>query len=231
MDSHLTRRLPLFVPPSGPSTENDGVEGPVSALADTPDEALMERLRSGSTEALGQLFERHRHVIRGIANRILRDASEAEDLVQDLFIFLQRKCEIFDQSKSYARSWIVQMTYHRAIERRRYLTARGFYCWERPAGDQAVGIPTNEVDYCAEAVFGRNGLEKLFKSLSEDQRETLRLHFFFGMSLPEAARQLGQTHGNIRNHYYRALDKLRKQIFRNSVRVVEADGKHEGQAS
>jgi len=146
------------------------------------DELLLARLKSGDREALGHLFERHRHVIRGIANRILRDPSEAEDLVQDLFIFLQRKCEIFDQSKSSARSWIVQMTYHRAIERRRYLTARGFYCWERPAGDQAVGIPTNEVDYCAEAVFGRNGLGAIYdKSFTE-------ICSYFGLRIADLGR-------------------------------------------
>ncbi len=191
------------------------------------DEILLTQLQSGDQEALGSLFERHKQVVRGIAARILRDAAEAEDLVQDLFIFIQRKCAIFDSSKSSARSWIIQMAYHRAIERRRYLTTRHFYSREDAEGfhHKAVGTPTTESDYSAEAVFGRNGLEKVFETLSEDQRETLRLHFFEGFTLAEIAVKLGQPHGNVRHHYYRGLGKLRKQMFETTVRVAGPDGK------
>jgi RNA polymerase sigma-70 factor (ECF subfamily) len=202
--------------PSARNTEK-GVETSIR------DETLLTRLKSGDQEALGFLFERHRQVVHGIAVRILKDAAEADDLVQDLFLFIQRKSAIFDSSKSSARSWIIQMTYHRAIERRRYLTTRQFYSRGEAEGvaNDVVGTPTREADYSAEAVFGRNGLEKVFESLSEDQRETLRLHFFEGYTLAEIALKLGQPHGNVRHHYYRALEKLRKQMFGSSVRVAE----------
>jgi RNA polymerase sigma-70 factor (ECF subfamily) len=119
------------------------------------------------------------------------------------------------------------MTYHRAIERRRYLTTRQFYSRDDADGmrDKVVGVPTAESDYSAEAVLGRNGLEKVFETLSEDQRETLRLHFFEGYTLAEIAAKLGQPHGNVRHHYYRALGKLRKQMFGTTVRVIEPHGK------
>ena len=81
-----------------------------------------------------------------------------------------------------------------------------------------VGAATTEDDYSAEAVFGRNGLEAVFVTLSEDQRETLRLHFFEGHTLAEISAKLGQPLGNVRHHYYRALDKLRKQMFASNVR-------------
>ena len=109
---------------------------------------------------------------------------ESDDLVQDVFLFIQRKCTSFDSSKGSARSWIVQMTYHRAIERRRYLATRQLY--SNPAAQDTaecvVGSPTTEDDYSPEVVFGRNGLNKVVEALSEDQRETLRLHFFEGAS-------------------------------------------------
>jgi RNA polymerase sigma-70 factor, ECF subfamily len=194
-----------------------------SVVTSVGDDTLLTRLKSGDKEALGVLFERHRQVVRGIAVRILRDAAEADDLVQDLFLFIQRKCAVFDSSKSSARSWIIQMTYHRAIERRRYLTARQFYSRgdAEGVGNKVVGTPAREADYSPEAVFGRNGLEKVFETLSKDQRDTLRLHFFEGYTLAEIARKLGQPHGNVRHHYYRALEKLRKQMFGSSVRVAE----------
>ena len=184
------------------------------------DEDLLALISKGDQHALGDLFRRHAQLIRGIATRILRDPAEAEDLVQDLFLFIQRRCVIFDSSKGSARSWIVHMAYHRAIDRRRYLTTRQFYA---PAGiegqaERLVGNPTAEQDYSPEAVFGRNGLTKVLGALSEDQRETLRLHFFEGYTLAEIGTKLGQPIGNVRHHYYRALQKLRKQIFGRNVR-------------
>ena len=119
------------------------------------------------------------------------------------------------------------MAYHRAIERRRYLTTRQFYSRTEIGSntDHLVGTPTNEFDYSAEAVFGRNGLSKVLEALSEDQRETLRLHFFDGYTLAEISQKVGQPLGNVRNHYYRGLDKLRKQMFRNNVPVDQRHGK------
>lgn len=150
-----------------------------------------------------------------MAARILKDRAEAEDLVQELFLFIQRKAGIFDSSKSSARSWIVQMAYQRAIERRRYLAARHFYARSesQECVERVVGRLTIEDDYSPEAVFGRNGLEKVFDALSVDQRETLRLYFFDGYTLAEISGKLGQSLGNVRNHYYRGLEKLRDQMF------------------
>jgi RNA polymerase sigma-70 factor, ECF subfamily len=187
------------------------------------DESLLKQICTGDHEALAALFERYARLARSVAVRILRDTAEAEDLVQDLFLYIQRKCAIFDSSKSTARSWIVQMTYHRALDRRRYLKSREFYAQPYFAanGVQVVGKPTTEGDYSAEAVFGRNGLEKIVDALSADQRETLRLHFFEGYTLVEISEKLGQPLGNVRHHYYRALDRLRKQMFANNTPGAE----------
>ncbi len=191
------------------------------------DEDLLARVLMGDQEALGFLFQRYARVVRNVAARILRNDTEAEDLVQDLFLFIQRKCGIFDSSKSSARSWIIQMAYHRAIERRRYLTSRQFYARMEIESSTVhmVGTPTVESDYSAEAVFGRNGLNKVLKSLSEDQRETLRLHFFDGYTFAEISQKVGQPLENVRHHYYRGLDKLRKQMFGNNVPVNQRNGK------
>lgn len=111
------------------------------------------------------------------------------------------------------------MAYQRAIERRRRLANRHFYTCEELQGhaSQLAGAPTSEHDYSAEAVFGRNGLEKIIGALSEQQRETLRLYFFEGYSLAEISLKTGESLGNVRNHYYRALDKLRQQLFGRKV--------------
>jgi len=185
--------------------------------SDASDESLIARICVGDRDALAALFERYARLTKIVASRILGDLSEAEDLVQDLFLFIQRKCAIFDSSKSTARSWIVQMAYHRALDRRRYLKARQFYTDAAVEENDAhaVGTPTSESDYSAEVVFGRNGLEKILSSLSRDQRETLRLHFFEGYTFTEISEKLGQPLGNVRHYYYRALQKLRQQMFAN----------------
>jgi RNA polymerase sigma-70 factor (ECF subfamily) len=194
---------------------------------DITDEILLSRITGGDQQALGCLYRRYGRLLHSIAARILRDRSEAEDLVQDLLFFIHRRAVIFDSSKSSARSWIVQMTYHRAISRRRYLVTRGFYTHEKVEGiaERVVGVATTENDYSVERVFGRNGLEKVMQALSEDQRETLRLHFFEGYTLSEVSEKLGQPRGSVRHHYYRGLAHLRKQMSASKVRVVEPHGK------
>jgi RNA polymerase sigma-70 factor (ECF subfamily) len=218
LDSWVASKFPTL-PLSGNWNEGQETSAPKSGK-EPQDEVLLLRLANGDQEALGLLFQRYARVVHGIAARILRDASEADDLVQDLFLFIQRKCAIFDSSKSSAGSWIVQMTYQRAIERRRYLVTRHFYRHEdvQSGASHVVGNATVENDYSAEAVFGRNGLEKVLGSLSEDQRETLRLHFFEGYTLAEIGAKLGQPLGNVRHHYYRGLGSLRKQMFGRKVR-------------
>ena len=224
MSSFTTARFPAFPLTKRPESQSSDFAQPGAAIAD---EDLLARMLMGDQEALGFLFQRYARVVRNVSNRILRDATEAEDLVQDLFLFIQRKCAIFDSSKSSARSWIIQMAYHRAIERRRYLTTRQFYARSEVQNETGhlVGKPTAESDYSAEAVFGRNGLSKVLKSLTDDQRETLCLHFFDGYTLAEISQKSGQSLGNVRNHYYRGLDKLRKQMLRNSVPVEQRHDK------
>lgn len=227
MDSFAAVRFPaLSVSPQKPDAAVV-IRDKTASGAEISDESLLRQIGIGDGDALATLFERYARLTRSVAARILRDTAEAEDLVQDLFLYIQRKCGAFDSSKSSARSWIVQMAYHRALDRRRYLQAREFYTqlYFPANGAQVVGKPTGESDYSAEAVFGRNGLEKIVNALSADQRETLRLYFFDGCTLAEAAERLGQPLGNVRHHYYRALDKLRKEMFANDRQPTEGCAK------
>jgi RNA polymerase sigma-70 factor, ECF subfamily len=223
VSSFSAARLPVLPLSERKSRAETAHEAGNAELSKVSDETLIAQLTTGDQESLGVLFERHARVTRGVALRILRDPAEAEDLVQDLFLFINRKCAIFDSSKSSATSWIIQMAYHRAIERRRYLTTRHFYSRAdtEDVRSQVVGVPTTESDYSPEAVLGRNGLEKLFRELTDDQRETLRLYFFEGFTIAEIATKRGQPHGNVRHHYYRGLSKLRERMFGTTVRETE----------
>jgi RNA polymerase sigma-70 factor, ECF subfamily len=71
-----------------------------------------------------------------------------------------------------------------------------------------VGQAANPI----EETFGKPRFQRVFEELSPNQRETLRLHFFEGYNLAEIAAKLGQSQGNIKHHYFRALEKLRKHL-------------------
>jgi len=88
---------------------------------------LISLVCQGDSEALGLLFRRYAHILRGVALRVLKDASEAADLVQEIFVLIYRLSRTFDSSKTSAQFWILKMTYRRAISRRRYLNSRHFY--------------------------------------------------------------------------------------------------------
>jgi RNA polymerase sigma-70 factor (ECF subfamily) len=182
-------------------------------------EALMARLREGDKEALAILFRRHAVLVRNIARRLLGNDAEADDLVQDLFMFLYSKRGVYDSSKSTAVSWIVQMTYRRAISRRRYLSTRHFYKHkdlESYAAQKACS-ETPDYEYSAIAMLGKTELAKVLASLSGGQRETLKLYFVEGYTVQEIALKIGQPVGNVRNHYYRGLEKFRRAMFQDKV--------------
>jgi RNA polymerase sigma-70 factor, ECF subfamily len=188
---------------------------PVASL-DIADEALMMRIQTGDCDALALLFRRYSQVIRGIGRKILRDEAEAEDLVQDIFLYLHRKCGVYNPTKGGASSWIIQTVYYQALQRRMKLTARHYYSSMEIEGNGEVALAASNAaqkDHFAEVVFGRSKWREILEALTEDQWETLRLHFFEGYTLGEIADKRGQTVGNIRHHFYRGLESLRKQVF------------------
>ena len=224
MNASATIRLPG---PLATASKDRGqtVESPAepSAAPGAPsDEALMARICDGDNEALASLFRRYARLVRGVAYRVLRDSSEADDLLQDLFLLIHRKCSMFDSSRGPARFWILQMTYHRAIARRRYLNARHFYTRvDLDAVGRELASPGTAslgLGDSGDGLLGREALHKIFEELSENQRQTLILFFVEGHTLGEIATKLNQTRGNVKNHYFRGLEKLRKQIFGDRLR-------------
>jgi RNA polymerase sigma-70 factor, ECF subfamily len=179
------------------------------------DESLIALVQGGDREALSVLFRRYAHPVRNIGERILRNKAEAEDLVQEVFLYIHRKSGLFDSTKGSASSWIAQVAYTQALMRRRQLKSHGFYMsgiTDKAVDCHHVGDKGAEYDQTVEGLFGRNGWRRVLESLTEDQRETLRLHFFEGHTFEEIAEKLGQSYGNIRNHHYRGLEKVRRHL-------------------
>lgn len=173
----------------------------------------MAMLRDGGHDAIGCLFRRHARTIHTVGKRILHDPAEAEDLVQEVFLYVFRKRDLYDSSKGSARSWLIQIAYTKAFLRRRKLKSLGLY--EVVPEENCNSHSEIPYEHSVEAVFGRNCWKAILDDLTGDQEQVLRLHFFEGYTFAEIAEKLGQSYGNIRNHHYRSLEKIRKVLAEN----------------
>lgn len=207
----------------GPVVEGDALARNQASILIVSDELLLAQVHEGSQDALSFLFRRHARPIRNIAYRILKDQAEAEDLVQEVFLFVFRKAALFDPSRGTARSWLMQVAYHRAFDRRRHLTSRRFYTHreleEENLLTEELQLRVASYEDVIETAFGQEALRRIEGSLSEVQKRVLHLRFFDGYTVEEIGEFLSQPPGNIRNHYYRALEKIRKELFGTRLKM------------
>jgi RNA polymerase sigma-70 factor (ECF subfamily) len=219
MSTSATTRFPIASLAQQGTKSQTATGSPAEGL-EISDETMLARIHSGDREALAFLFRRYAHVVSSVGRGILRDKSEAEDLVQEVFLYIHRKSALFDSAKGSGRSWIVQVAYTRAFLRRRQLKSQGFYASGITDKSVECHHPSDKgahYDHTVEGLFGRNGWKEIVESLTEDQRETLRLHFFEGYTFTEIAEKLGQSFANVRHHHYRGLEKLRKYLADNEL--------------
>jgi RNA polymerase sigma-70 factor (ECF subfamily) len=217
-------QIPSELFESAPTSEDfpDPSSDATISISEIADEDLLRQVRSGSKDALALLFRRYARGIRNVAFRILRNEAEADDLVQEVFLFIFRKASLFDGSQGAARSWIFQVAYHRAFDRRRYLNSRHFYTsqeLEETAGNLADArdeLQFHEVSI--EGILGKRLTATFNSRLTPEQRETIRLFFFEGYALKEIAQVTGRSLVNVRQHYYRGLARLRKFILPEKLR-------------
>ena len=216
MSSSAISRLALLLIGGKKPQPVSGESSRTTHTAAPSDADLLAQVSSGDRQALAELFCRYARYVRGIACKVVRDESEADDLVQDVFLHIYRKSRMFDRSKGSARSWIAQVAYRRSIERRRRLASRHFYT--RISIDNELAntldspVTAERYECSLEGRFGKKAINETLSTLSENQRRTLWLFFFQGYTLDEIAIELRQSVGNVRNHYYRGLDRLRRML-------------------
>jgi hypothetical protein len=116
MDQTAIVRLRILGPSSWarhPSEASSAVpgeqRGSCSPVEQSSDEALMAMLRDGEQDAIACLFRRHARVIHGVGKRVLRDAAEAEDLVQEVFLYVFRKRDLYDSSSESSEVFFVSV--------------------------------------------------------------------------------------------------------------------------
>jgi RNA polymerase sigma-70 factor (ECF subfamily) len=186
--------------------------GGVAKIGQPSDQEVMADLRANDEQALDLLFERYSRLVFGIAFRILHDHGEAEEVVQEAFIALFQRSKLFDPSKGTAKAWIAQIAFNRALDRKSYLKRRGFY-FEADVECLNNLVAETDLDREISAKLNRVQLEKAFEELPEMQRRTLELFYFEGLELREVSEELNEPIGNVRHHFYRGLERLRKSAF------------------
>ena len=125
---------------------------------ETDCQTLLNRIAGGDSQALSHLFRRYSRLVHNVGQRILRDKAEADDLVQEVFLYIHRKSTLFDSSKGSTRSWIVQVAYTQALLRRRHLKAQGFYLsgiTDKPIECDQASNKEAHYDHTVEGLFGR----------------------------------------------------------------------------
>lgn len=185
------------------------------------DELLLARVAAGDKSALSELFRAYARPVRNVACRILRNEAEADEVVQEVFLAIFRKAALFDPAQGRASSWILHMAYHKALDRRRHLVSRGFYAAEDIESIDREGVgrsreaasPENSL----EGTFGAALLDEFRAKLTPEQQETLHLFFFEGYSLREIAAKTGRPLANVRSHYYRGLERLRRIVAARGI--------------
>src|ERR1700723_1905909 len=166
------------------NSETDTLSSASIQTCSVSDDVLLERVGDGEREALSLLFRRHARAVRNVAYRILRNEADADDLVQEVFLFLFQKARLYDPEKSSAASWIIQMTYHRSIDRRRYLEVRHHYDSQELHEER---LPTINGQVSLNKLAGTVLLNRLRRELSAGHGQTLNVHFFEGYYIREIA--------------------------------------------
>jgi RNA polymerase sigma-70 factor (ECF subfamily) len=194
----------------------------VLPICEASDEELLQHIGQQNRESLALLFRRYARTVRNIGCKILRNEAEADDLLQDVFLFIFEKAGQFDPSLGRAGTWIVHVAYHRAFDRRRYLSARHFYSSEQlEESTLRIAAPYQPpvMEHSMPGILGKELLKTYNDALSADQRQVIELHLMEGYPLKEVAEITQQSVTNVRSHYYRGLDRLRRFVLPGSYRL------------
>lgn len=193
--------------PQGPLTRPTSRQDH-NSLYHLTDEEIMQAVQRGDGDAFTVLFDRFHRLVLVTALKIVKDVAEAEEVTQNVFFEIYRIAEKFDPAKGTLKVWLLQYAYHRSMNRRNYLLLRQFY--NRPELEDALNW-TDEL-HCIPQLFGQEiarAIKEALATLNQSQRRTIEMVFFDGLTLRDVAKKTRESLSNVRNHYYRGLDKLR----------------------
>jgi RNA polymerase sigma-70 factor (ECF subfamily) len=173
---------------------------------------LMSGIAQGDRQAFAQLYDRYSSVLYSTAVRVLNDAREAEDVLQEVFLQIWDRAGQYDSSLGKPFSWAVTLTRNKAIDRLRAARRRF-----KLVDDAASQVGESQVSQRAPVDDVSSGEQsKIVRSavvgLPADQRKAIELAFFGGLTQHEISESLGEPLGTIKARIRRGLLKLREGL-------------------
>lgn len=177
------------------------------------DRELVRRMAAGDESALGTLYDRYSPLLHSVARRIVGDPDDAEEVLEESFWQAWRQAGRYEESRGGLSTWLVMIVRSRALDRvrarRRFREER----WDElpePAADTA-GDDLSPLD-SAQLDEVRRMVGRAVATLPPEQRQTVELAYFRGLSQSEIAEATGQPLGTVKTRARLALQKLREAL-------------------
>jgi RNA polymerase sigma-70 factor, ECF subfamily len=177
---------------------------------------LVKLAANGDQAAFGILYSRLAPALYGMAFRMMNDAKEAEDVLQEGFTYIWRKANTYDPSRSSAHAWAVMIVRNKAIDKLR-ARQRGERLRDKVSSE--AGLFAEQDDSSAQEPLSRERnaqVHEALKQIAPEQRQAVELAFFSGLTHEQIAERLGAPLGTIKARIRRGLLRLR-DLFRDGV--------------
>jgi RNA polymerase sigma-70 factor (ECF subfamily) len=175
--------------------------------------AALERAGRGDRSAIMWLYDQYAPMLTAVALRITGSTAEAEEVVQDAMVRAWLEAGTFDRTRGSAGAWLVTLTRNRAIDVVRARGRRAHH--EADAGDESeLGATPLTPERAMVESERATAVRSALAVLTEDQRRTLDLAYFSGLSHSEIAEQLGQPLGTVKTRIAQAVRRLREELAR-----------------
>ncbi|HLX55908.1 MAG TPA: sigma-70 family RNA polymerase sigma factor [Ktedonobacteraceae bacterium] len=179
------------------------------------DEALLSAIAGGAVWAMDSLYQRYSRILYSLAYRMVADHQIAEDLLQDAFLSVWRRSTSFSPQAGAARSWLISILHHRAIDYLRHVRRRS-NIQESPLDELELDESTAFPDVWDEAwrSIQSSQVRAALMKVPTEQRMVIELAYFQGWTHTEIAEgtqtPLGTVKARMRlglNHLKRALEE------------------------
>jgi len=172
------------------------------------DISLLQRVAARDASAMSELYDRHSRLLFGLIVRILRDRSEAEEVLQDVYVVVWNRAETYDAALGSPLGWLVRIARNRAIDRLRSNDAR-----MRVAASAASEAPPPESPE-ARASCGeqQRAVARALGALPTEQRRLIEDAYFLGLTQSELAERHTLPLGTVKTRIRTGLLALRQQL-------------------
>jgi RNA polymerase sigma-70 factor (ECF subfamily) len=184
---------------------------PNTATSDVDAKQLLERVAKQDVNALSELYEAHAGLLMSVIFAVLKDKAESEDILQESFLSIWNKAEMYQPHLGKPTSWMVTIAKNKAYDRYRKLVRRseGMIVLR----DSMLDVPVIKT---VESNTDNEELLEGFSELNADQREAIELVFYQGYTQQEAADKLDAPLGTIKARIRRGLIQLKEFLNNDS---------------